>query len=118
MSCVSPGAQARSASGPVPRPRKSGEREQPAADEVAREVLLADVDLSALPAVADLFQGGQHHLVQHLLEAECGEALVEHGVGGGLVVAANRCEQAGGRVLEQILGRSHVFECGMRSLRS
>ena len=94
-----------------------GEREQPAADEVAREVLVADLDLAALPAVADLFQGGQHHLAQHQLQPERREALVEHRVGGGLVVAANRREQAGGRVLEQTFGRPLVLECGARSLR-
>ena len=53
-----------------PAAPEPGEREQPAADQVASEVLLADVDLAALPAVADLLQGGQHHLAQNLLEAE------------------------------------------------
>ena len=94
-----------------------GERKQPAADEVAREVLLADLDLAPLPAVADLLQGGQHHLAQRLLQAERSKALVEHRVSGGLVVAADRREQASGRVLEQTLGRPLVLECGTRSLR-
>ena len=100
-----------------PAAPETGEREQPAADEIARKVLVADIDLAALPAVADLFQGGQHHLAQHLLQAERREALVEHRVGGGLVVAANCCEQAGGRILEQTFGRPLVLECGARSLR-
>ena len=116
MSCVSPGAQARSASGPVPRPQNRASAKQPAADEVAREVLLADLDLAALPAVADLLQGGQHHVAQRLLEAERSKALVEHRVSGGLVVAADRRKQASGGVLEQTLGRPLVLECGTGGL--
>ena len=48
-----------------PAAPEPGQREQPATDQVAREVLLADIDLAALPAVADLLQGGQHDLAQH-----------------------------------------------------
>ena len=44
MSYRSPGARARSASGPPPRPQSSRAREPPA-DEVAHEVLLADVEM-------------------------------------------------------------------------
>ena len=69
------------------------------------------------PAVADLLQDGQHHLPQRLLQSERVEALVEHGVGGGLVVAAEGREQAGGCVLEQAFGRALVLEGGARSLR-
>ena len=86
MSWRSPGAQARSASGPpaaTPEPR---EREQPAADEVAGEVLLADLERAPLPVVADLREGRQDHLPQDCLDAERREALVEHGVRAGLVV--------------------------------
>ena len=89
--CAGESKRARSA---APEP---GKRKQPAADEVAREVLLADLDLAPLPAVADLLQDGQHHLAQRLLQAERSKALVEHRVSGGLVVAADRREQAGGQ---------------------
>src|SRR4029078_862121 len=81
------------------------------ADEVAREVLLADLDVAALPAVADLFQGGQHHVAQRLLHAERSQALVERRVSGDLVVAVDRPEQASGGVLEQTLGRALVCDC-------
>ena len=64
MSCVSPGAQERSASGPLPRSQNRASAKEPAAGKVSREVLLADLDLAALPAVADLFQGGQHNVAQ------------------------------------------------------
>jgi hypothetical protein len=80
-------------------------------------VLFADLDLAPLPTVADLLQDGQHHLAQRLLQAECREALVEHGVGGGLVVAPDRREQARGEVLEHPLGRPLVLECGTGGLR-
>ena len=52
-----------------------------------------------------------------LLEAERSKALVEHRVSGGLVVAADRREQASGEVLEHSLGRPLVLECGTGGLR-
>ena len=108
------GEKSKRACSAAPEP---GKRKQPAADEVAREVLLADLDLAPLPAVADLLQDGQHHLAQRLLQAERSKALVEHRVSGGLVVAADRREQASGGVLEQTFGGPLVLECGTRGLR-
>jgi hypothetical protein len=49
------GEKSKRARSSAPEP---GKPKQPAADEVAREVLLADLDLAPLPAVADLLQGG------------------------------------------------------------
>ena len=99
-----------------PAAPKPGERKQPAADEVARKVLLADLDLAPLPAVADLLQDGQHYLAQRFLQAERSQALVERRVSGGLVVAADRREQASGEILEHSLGRPLVLECGTGGL--
>ena len=62
------------------------------------------------------FKVGSTTWLSHLLQAERREALVEHRVGGGFVVAADRREQASGGVLEQTLGRPLVLECGTRSL--
>src|SRR5580765_1146807 len=107
------GKESKRARSAAPEP---GKREQPAADQVAGEVLLADLDLAPLPAVADLLQDGQHHLAQRLLEAERSKALVEHRVRGALVVAADRRKQASGKVLEHPLGRPLVLECGTGGL--
>ena len=57
MSCSLPGTRekgkrAASAAAELRKP------EQSPADEVAREVLVADLELAPLPAVADLLQGG------------------------------------------------------------
>ena len=108
------GEKSKRARSAAPEP---GKRKQPAADEVAREVLLADLDLAPLPAVADLLQDGQHHVAQRFLQAECSKALVEDRVSGGLVVAADRRKQASGEVLEHALGRPLVLECGTGGLR-
>ena len=117
MSCISPGAQASRARGPVPRPREPGKSKQPAADEVTRKVLLTDLGLALLPALADLLQDGQHDLAKRFLEAKRSQALVEHRVGGGFVPAADRRKQAGGEILEHSLRRALVLECCPGGLR-
>ena len=85
---------------------ESREGEQPAADHVAREVLLADVDRPFLPVEADLSQGRQDDVAQDDVEAERRQGLVEHRVHAGLVIRANRREQAcrgvGGRPGERL----------------
>ena len=48
----------------------TAERHEPAADEVAREVLLRDRDLAALPSLADVLQQRQDHFAQERLEAQ------------------------------------------------
>ena len=108
------GQKSKGAPSSAPEP---GKPKQPAADEVAREVLLADLDLAPLPAVADLLQDGYHHVVERFLQAERSKALVEHRVSGGLVVAADRGKQASGEALEQTLGRPLVVDGGARGLR-
>ena len=81
-------------------------------------MLLADLDLATVPAVTDRLQRGQHQPAQRLLQAERRKALVEHRVSGGLVVALDRREQAGGGVLEQTDRGPLVLERGTRGLRS
>ena len=100
-----------------PAAPEPGERKQPAADEVAREML---VPMSISPRSQPspiLPRVGSTTWLEHQLQPERREALVEHRVDGGLVVAASRCDQAGGRVLEQTFRRPLVVECGARSLR-
>ena len=79
-SCCSRGAQASSACGPEPSPQPRREPEEPAPDDVAREVLLRDAGLAAPPSLAELVQVRKHDLGEHRVEAERAEQPVEHGV--------------------------------------
>jgi uncharacterized membrane protein YuzA (DUF378 family) len=58
----------------IPAPSKT---EEPAAHEIAGEVLLGDGHLTAFPAVADLPQHGQHEVLQDALRAQPCESPVE-----------------------------------------
>jgi hypothetical protein len=73
---------------------ESGEGEQPSANEVTGEMLLTDRFVApVLPVEADLGERRQDHLARKPLEPERREALVQHGLGGGFVVALDRLHQ-------------------------
>ena len=63
----------------------AGEGEQPPAHEVGGEVLLADADLLALPAIADVPHRRERDVAEHRVERERGDRAVEDGVGARLV---------------------------------
>ena len=56
----------------------TGKVRQAPAEQVAGKVLLGDVHLSALPALAQLVQIGQNDLPQDRFDGEVGEQPVEH----------------------------------------
>ena len=66
-------------------------------------MLLADRERPLLPLTPDLRVGPEDELSQHGFEAERGEAFVQYRMHGGLVVGADRRQQAFSRVLEQAL---------------
>ena len=84
-SCWSPGTQARRASGPVPLAPAARQAEQPAAQQRAREVLLRDRCLAALPALAEVLEVRQYRVAKNGVERERREQAVERGMRAGLV---------------------------------
>ena len=70
--------------GPTPPAPKSKEA---STQEVAREVLLRDGDLAALPPFAELTEDRQHHHAEKRLETEGPEQPVEGSLGVDLVEA-------------------------------
>ena len=59
---------------PAPQPCQ---RQQAPPDQVAREVLLADIELAFLPAAADLGEGREDQVAHERFEPDGGEAVVE-----------------------------------------
>ena len=66
----------------------ASEPEQPATQQRAREVLLRDRDLAALPALAQLVEVGQDGIAQDRLDGEGGQQRVERGVRSRVVEAS------------------------------
>jgi hypothetical protein len=96
---------------------QAGEGEQSLTDEVAGEVLLPDLELSALPFPADLPQRREDQLPQDRLEREAGQRLVEHRVHCCFVVGVRGGDQALARVVEHPLRRACLRECTAGCLR-
>ena len=59
----------------------AAEPEQPAPENVAREVLLCDRRLAARPGLAKLVEVRKNDLGEHRVDAECAQQPIEHGVG-------------------------------------
>ena len=74
------------------------EPEQPAAQNVAREMLLRDARLAALPATTELVQVRKQDFAEHRLEPERREQAVEGRVRGRLVEPVERRLQFGPRL--------------------
>ena len=100
----------------VPAP---GQRDQPPAQHHAREVLLRDRGLAALPALAQLAQVGQQHVARQGVEAQPGDEQVEHDlrprvveVVEGLAQLVGHAFQRWGQPGGRRLGREHQA-CGL-----
>ena len=96
-SCSSPGAQARTASGPRALSPAARQAEQTPAHDVAREVLLGDARSARLPALAEVVQVRDEEITQERVEAQGRERPVERRLGRGLVEALERLRE-GARV--------------------
>jgi hypothetical protein len=83
----------------------AGQAVQPAGDERRGEVLLADGDLAALPAVSEVAQHGEHGVAQDAVQRVARDEPVE----GALRVVARevreRLAQPGGQLLEPVPAR-------------
>jgi hypothetical protein len=95
---------------------------EPAADEMAGEVLLRDADGSGLPSLADLDQERHQHAGDGLVKVEPLENLVQDALGGGLVVIGQSREKppdegASGR-LHLVLLDPTVYDFLPRQVRS
>jgi NAD(P)-dependent dehydrogenase (short-subunit alcohol dehydrogenase family) len=90
--------------------------QQPGADHVAREVLLADRERALLPLAPDLGERRKDEVAQHGFQPERREALIQHLVHGGFVVGADRGQQAFCRVLEQAVRGTSARCRGARGL--
>lgn len=88
------------------RPRaaapEAGQREQAPADQVAREVLLRNVERAALPAVADLDERWKDQVADRGLEPVGGQAVVEHRLDTVLVVETDCRQQTPSGLCEQL----------------
>ena len=116
MSCSSPGAQARTASGPPPRLQSREQREEALADDRGGEVLLPDLERAALPVVPDPAQHRQDQVTQDGLQREPSEGLVEDRVDGSLVVVVGGGQEALTRVFEPGVLRAHGLDAPACSL--
>ena len=74
----------------APEPRQ---REQPASDQVAGEMLLADLDAALLPTAPDGAQCGEDEIAYEGLEPEGGQPVIQRGLNGGFVVRLDRAHQ-------------------------
>jgi hypothetical protein len=93
MSWRSPGAQARMASGPLPRPHRRARPSSRSRTRFTCEVLLPDLELAALPGRADVTNAGKDQVAQHGLERVSGERCIERRMHGGFVVCARSSDQ-------------------------
>ena len=73
----SPGAHARTARRACRVGPAASKAEQPAAQQIAREMLLRDARLSPLPATTEVGEVRKHHVAQHRLEPERREQTIE-----------------------------------------
>ena len=112
MSCVSPGAQASSASGPPPRLQsRASESSRPRIRLLAKcSWLISSVPCSQ--ASPTLCERWEDHVAQDGFQPERGEAFVEDRVHGCFVVAFDRGEQTRRGVFEQALGGLAALERG------
>ncbi len=92
-----------------------GEREQPPPDQIAGEMLLADLDAALLPTAADGDKRRQDEIADERLEPESGQSVVQRGLNAGFVVGLDRACQARPGVLDQAVGRGSGLErCARR----
>ncbi len=84
---------------PDSRHPAASEAQEPTAKKVRGEVLLADTHLPAGPALADLSEGGEEHLLGDRVERQPSEHLVEDAVGALLVELLDRLEKLCGGCL-------------------
>src|SRR4029079_10352514 len=63
----------------------AGQSEQPAAEDVGREVLLGDARPTVAPALAEVDEVVEHDPAEQGVERQHGQSPVEDAVGGGLV---------------------------------
>ena len=88
------------------------ERDEPGANEVAREVLLRDGDLAALPPLAQVAQVREQRLFEDDVDGERGEEPIERDLRSGLVERLERRAERRLRVAQQ--GRVRARRCRPR----
>ena len=83
---------------PSAPPPATREREQSPSDQVRREMLGRDRNLSGSPARAQIAQVGDQHLRQRRVEAEPAEQVVQHALRGRLVEIVERGAKPEGQI--------------------
>ena len=130
MSCRSPGAQARIASGPPPRPHRRARASNRSRTRLLAKCSCPISSAPALPLRADLAQHRENEVAQDGLEREPSEYLVENRVHRRLVVRVCGGDEAlaGGvertlrgallreRAAGRLCGREALGECSLHAL--
>ena len=73
-----------------------GPAREPAADEVAGEMLHGDAGRPALPAIAEVSEVGKHDIPQDGRQGQIGQEPVQHGLRGRLVESVQCLPEPGG----------------------